>query len=61
MLYPVSKVYCGLNHVGFFSNYIVFQQLTKLLFSLHTSLLLVGRWTKKKKSFELQGENKSEI
>lgn len=33
--------------MDFFSNYAIFQQLTKLLSSLHTSLLMVGSWAKK--------------
>lgn len=47
MLYPINEVDCGINHVDNISNCGLVQQLTKLCSSLHTSLLMVGGWTKR--------------
>lgn len=59
MFYPINEVAHGISHVGNISNFALFQQLTKLLSSLHISLLMVGRWTKRPSCY--RGKNKPEI
>lgn len=59
MFYPINEVACGISHVDNISNFCPISTITKLLSSLHTSLLMVGRWTKRLLCH--RGKNKPEI
>lgn len=67
MFYPINELSCIINDVDLKKKCILFQQLNKLFSSLHTSLLMVGRWTdsflccRGKTSLRFKGGKRSEL